>query len=257
MTRLFLRSSTACASQNSQVRGIRASANRIRIRNQNRVESPGSLPGRRQLIGSFVRMAQSIYFRSPLQRFGNASANVFSADVAFELGLLHELRGLFARAAKEQRASRIMQRVREVADGAEPRGVNRGHVPQAQDNDGRQGVDGMENIRELVRRAEEKWPMNPVNNRVVRNILSLQDVHAAVFDVIFRHWTYRGGSRYLANESQRRQHHAYFHGEGQIGHDGQGESQQPDGNVRATELQDLRNLLPIAHVVRHDHQNGG
>ena len=40
--------------------------------------------------------------RSPLYRIGNACADIFRADMAFELGLMHELRGLFAGTAEQQ-----------------------------------------------------------------------------------------------------------------------------------------------------------
>src|SRR6267378_6057414 len=118
-------------------------------------------------------MVQAKDFGRTLQCFTNAAAYIFRADVAFELRLLHQLRGLFARSAEKQGASRSVQRVRQIANGAQAGGVNRGHVPQTKDDDGRQFIDGMENVRELVGRAKKKRAMNAVNNRVVRNVLAL------------------------------------------------------------------------------------
>src|SRR5882724_7300306 len=101
------------------------------------------------------------------------------------------------------------------------------------------------------------WRMseNPVDDRVIRNVLSLENVDAAVFDVVFRYGTDSGCSRNFANKHQRGEHHADFHSKRQIGHNGQRQGQQPHRDVRSAELQDFWNLFPIAHVVGDDHQN--
>src|SRR5207249_96840 len=141
-------------------------------------------------------------------------------DVAFELRLLHQLRGLLARTAEKQRASRGVQRVREIANSAQACGVNRGHVAQTKDNNGRQLVEGMQNVRELIGCAKKEWPMNTVNNRVVRNVLSLKDMDTAVFYIVLGYRAYCGGPRNFANERERGQHHSDFHGKRQVGDDG-------------------------------------
>ena len=61
----------------------------------------------------------AIDFGRTLQRFRNAAANVFRADMAFELRLFHQFRRLFSCAAKQERAPRLMQSVGEVTNGAE------------------------------------------------------------------------------------------------------------------------------------------
>src|SRR5947207_14477684 len=149
----------------------------------------------RVLIG----LAHPIDLRGALQGLRNARADILLADVPLEIGLLHQLRGLFAGAAQKQGASRSLQRVRQVADSAEPGGVDRGHISQAQDNNGWQGVDGMEDVGKLVRGSEKKRSMNPVNNRIVGEVFSLRDVHAAVFDIVFRDGPRRCRSRNAAN----------------------------------------------------------
>src|SRR5216684_1657546 len=103
-----------------------------------------------QFARSLVRVVQAIDFGGALQCFGDTAANVFLADVAFELRLPHQLRGLFACSAEKQRASRGVQRVRQVTNGSQAGSVYSGHVPQTKDNDGWQFVDGMENVSELV-----------------------------------------------------------------------------------------------------------
>src|SRR5258708_26004643 len=68
----------------------------------------------------------AIDLRRALQRFADAAADIFRTNVAFELGLPHQLRGLLACSAEKQGASRIMQRVGQVTNGAQAGGINRG-----------------------------------------------------------------------------------------------------------------------------------
>src|SRR5260370_37249854 len=140
----------------------------------------------------------AIDLRRALQRFADAAADIFRTNVAFELGLPHQLRGLLACSAEKQGASRIMQRVGQVTNGAQAGGINRGHVAQTKDDDGRQFVDGLENVREFVGRAENERAVNAVNNSVVRNILTLHYMHAAVCPVIFSDWAEGRGSGTVA-----------------------------------------------------------
>src|SRR4029077_17112234 len=91
---------------------------------------------RSQLAGRLVRVVPAIDFCGTLQGFRDAPADIFRADVTLKLCLLHELRRLFSSAAEKQRAPRVVKRVREIADGAQAGGVNRGHVSQTKDDDG-------------------------------------------------------------------------------------------------------------------------
>ena len=63
--------------------------------------------------------------------------------------------------------------------------------------------------------------MNAEDRRVVRNVFVLQNVHAAVFDVVVGDLRDGGGRGYAADEEQRRQNHAGFDGDGEIGKYGQ------------------------------------
>src|SRR6267142_6972834 len=158
---------------------------------------------RSQFFHTLARVLPAIDFRSALQRFRNASADILCADMAFEFGLLHQLRWLLSRAAKQQGAPSSMERVGQVANGAEAGSVNGGHVAQPEDHDGRQFLEGEENLREFVGGAEKKWPVNPVDDRVIGNVFSLENVDAAVFYVVFRYGAYGSGSRNFANKHQR------------------------------------------------------
>jgi len=72
---------------------------------------------------------RAIEVPGPLYRIGNAFADIFRADMAFEPGLMHELCGLFAGAAEQKRSAGSLERVCQVADGAKASGVNGSHVP--------------------------------------------------------------------------------------------------------------------------------
>src|SRR5216684_8199777 len=185
-----------------------------------------------QFARSFVRVVLAKDFAGALQCFANTAAYIFRTNVAFELGLLHQLRGLLACSAEKQGASRIVKSVCQITNGAQAGGINRGHVAQTKDDDGGQFVDGLENAREFVGRAKKERAVNAVNDRVLWDILSLQDMHAAVFYVILGDWANGGGSRDFTNESERCQHHSDFHGKREIGHDGQRQCKQPHRDVR-------------------------
>jgi len=110
-------------------------------------------------------------------------------------------------------------------------------------------------LGKLVRGSEKKRSVNPVNNRIVGEVFSLQDVHAAVFDIVFRDADSRGRPRNLANKHQSRQHHPHFHGKGQIGHDGSMSASAARQRCPACSGFKISGISPIAHVVRHNHQN--
>jgi len=132
---------------------------------------------------------------------GNARTNILRADVPFEFRLLHQLSGLFACAAEQKLATRCMNSIRQFANCTEAGGVNCGHVAQTQNHDWRQRIELFQNVRELVRRAEKKWPVYAVHYGVVRNILTLQNMHSAVCDVIARHASDGRRTRDLSDES--------------------------------------------------------
>src|SRR5580704_9018422 len=116
-----------------------------------------------------------IKIRGALEGVSNARADVFRAHMTFEFGLLHELGGLFARATEQERPAGGVQRVGQVADGAKTGGVDGRHVAEAQDYDGRQGIDLAENFREFVGCAEQEWSVDAEDRCVRRDVFSLQD----------------------------------------------------------------------------------
>src|SRR5258708_19942466 len=103
-----------------------------------------------------------------------------------------------------------------VLDGAEASGVDGGDIAQGQDDNGRQGLQRIENVGELVRGAEEKRPVNAEDRGVIRNVLALQDVDAAVFDVIASDARDGRGARDFADEHERGEDHADFDGKGEV-----------------------------------------
>jgi hypothetical protein len=53
----------------------------------------------------FGAVVALVDFRGAAECFADAAANIFRTDMPFEVGLFHQLGGLFARAAKKKRAS--------------------------------------------------------------------------------------------------------------------------------------------------------
>src|SRR5215467_2510737 len=96
--------------------------------------------------------------------FGDAGANVFRANVAFKFGLLHELSGLLACAAEEQVTAGGVEAVREFADSSEAGGIDRGHVAEAENDNGRERLDVVCDFVELVGGAEEKRAVNTIDD---------------------------------------------------------------------------------------------
>jgi hypothetical protein len=68
----------------------------------------------------------------------DARTNIFNAYVAFERGLLHELRRLVPGPAEKQRPAGGVNLIGQVANGAEPGSVDGGHISQAQNDDRRE-----------------------------------------------------------------------------------------------------------------------
>ena len=139
-------------------------------------------------------LALVIDFRRPLQRFRDTRANIFGADVASKFRLGHELRGLFPRAAEQKRTAGLVKLIGKIFYGAEARGIDGRHIAQAEDDDGRQRVQRIDDLRKFIGGSEEKWPVDAKNGRVLRNVLALQDVDAAIFDVIARDSCNRGSA---------------------------------------------------------------
>src|SRR6266849_1196022 len=95
-TRRFPRFWIRCASQNKKGKSAQ------RLSNPVEVGVLCLLLARRQLRGILSRIVPAIDFGGTLQCFANAAADILRTDMAFELGLLHQLRGLFACSAEKQ-----------------------------------------------------------------------------------------------------------------------------------------------------------
>ena len=120
----------------------------------------------------------------PSQCFLHVVANVFASDHVFEFGLPNKLCGLLPGATKNQRPTGGVQFPRHFLQRVQPGRVDRGHVAQPQNHHRRQFMDSLHDHRNFIRRPEQKRPVNAENGGVVRNVLVLQDVHTAIFDVV-------------------------------------------------------------------------
>src|SRR5262249_10418604 len=130
---------------------------------------------------------------------------------------MHELRGLFARTAKQERATCGMNLVGKFLDGAKTGGINSGHVAEPKNNYGGQIVHLSKNPVKLVCSAKKKRTVNAKHCRIGRDVLALKDVNAAVGHVITRHPRDGCGPRNFADEGERRKHHADFNRESKVG----------------------------------------
>ena len=92
----------------------------------------------RNARGRLFRVVSAVYIGCARERFVDAAAYIFRADVAFEFGLLHELRRLFSRATEKQRAAGSVHLIGEIANGAETGSINGGHISQPENDDRRQ-----------------------------------------------------------------------------------------------------------------------
>ena len=101
--------------------------------------------------------------------------------------------------------STVVQAVGQVFNGLQAGGINSGHIAQAKDYHGRQFVNALQEFGELVGGAKQEWPMDADDGGVIGNVLVLQDVDAAVVDVIRGHLGNRGCRGDFADEQQRRE----------------------------------------------------
>ena len=170
---------------------------------------------------------------------------------------MDELGGLFARAAENQRALAGLQIPGNFFQREQSRCIERSHVAQAQNDHWRQLVHVFGHHGNLVRGAKQKRPVNAKNRRVIGDVFILQDVHAAVFDVVVSDLRNRRSCGDTADEQQRGQNHSRLDCNGKVGEYGERERHQPHADVSPGELEQLRNLAPLAHVVGHNHQDSG
>ena len=80
-------------------------------------------------------------------------------------------------------------------------------------------------------------------------------MHAAVFDVFVCYLRDSRSVRHASDEEQRCENHPGFNSYSEIGKHCKPERNQPHADVGFGELEQLRNLAPLAHVVGDDHQD--
>ena len=119
-------------------------------------------------------------FTRTLQGRLDMGEQIFAPDMADEIRLLKQLRGLIARTAEQERPAGFSQAVREYFERVQAGGVDCGHVPQPHDHHRRKRAEVGGRVRELLGSAEEKRPVDAQNGHIPGNLLVLQDVRAAV-----------------------------------------------------------------------------
>jgi hypothetical protein len=114
-------------------------------------------------------------------------------------------------------------------------------------------VHSLHDQRNFICRSKQKRAVNPKNRGVIRNVFILQDMHTPILDVLVG--DLRDGCRicHPANKQLRRQTHASLDRHREVGKHGECEGHEPDADVGLSQLQQLWNLPPLAHVVGYDH----
>src|SRR4051794_12028181 len=69
----------------------------------------------------------------------------------------------------------------------ETRGIDRGHITQPHNHNGRKCVEISGRLPQLLRGSKQKRPVNPKNGNIPGNLLVLQDMRAAIPNIFFRY----------------------------------------------------------------------
>ena len=151
---------------------------------------------------------------SARQRVVDALADVSGAHMFLEFRLMHQKPRLLSRSAKNQASPRFMHHIRQFLERLQSSGIDRRHIPQAQNDDGWQFGKLGNDFIQLIRGAEKKRPMDPKNCHVVGNLLMLENMHVTFSNVFVSYLRDRRRCRHFSYEDKRRQDHAHFDGHG-------------------------------------------
>ena len=187
----------------------------------------------------------------------NVGHDVFAAEAVKEACAAEELGGLLHGTAEDQGAAGVVQALGEGLDGVDAGGVDGGHVAEAQDDDGLEGVDVDGGFDELFCGSPQKRTVDAEQRDVGRNDAALEHVRQAVADVLFGDWGDGGGVCNAVDVEQRGEAEADGDGDGEVGEDGEREGDQPDGDGGEVEAEDGADFVPLAHVVGDDKEDGG
>src|ERR1700730_474410 len=112
------------------------------------------------LLGASRNQVRALLLHLRVQLLGafecirNARTNISGPDMLLKFGLAHQAGGLLARAAKNESSSRIVYDVRQIFEGLQAGGVDRRHVSETKNDDGRQLRKAMDDLFDLVRGPE-------------------------------------------------------------------------------------------------------
>src|SRR5260370_6566411 len=185
----------------------------------------------------------------------HVGADIFRAHYFFELGLMNQAGGLFARYGENEGSIVGVKLTGNFLDGEKSGGIKCSHVAKTQNHHRRQRVQVLSDRVDFVGGAKQKRSVDAEDGGIVRNVLVLEDVHAAVFDVLVGDLGNGWGGGNAADEKKCSEDHAGFNSNGEVGEDGECESDEPDADVGFRELQQLRDLAPLSHVVGDDQEN--
>jgi hypothetical protein len=112
------------------------------------------------------------------------------------------------------------------------RSINGRHIAQAQDNDRRKGIYVYRRVDKLLCCAEQEWSMDAQKRDVCRNDTALKRMRETIANVIIGDRNDSCGFRNAIDIEQRCERQSNPDGDRQIGKDGQGKGDQPDGDGR-------------------------
>src|SRR5271168_2156211 len=150
-----------------------------------------------------------------------------------------------------------MDFVGQALECLETGGVDGGHVAKTEDDDFGQRGDFLANAIEFFAGTEEEGTVNAKDGDVAGQDLVLKNVKLSLYDVLFGDARDGGGQGHFADVDQRGEDHSGFNGDGKICEDGKEQGYQPYSDLHLWKLENDRDLVPFAHVVADNHQDGG
>ncbi len=187
-----------------------------------------------EVFGHFVADSTEVVvdFAGSVEGCLDVREDVVCADVLDEIGLLEKLRGLVAGAAEQQRPAGFRQALAKTSSACRPVASMAVMLRRRRITTARKAVEVRGGFGKFLGGAEEEGPVDAQDGDVRRG-LACPGERAA--------WPSRmyscvtgvdgGGLRDAIDVEERGQRHADFDGDGEIGQNGEGEGDGPDGDV--------------------------
>ena len=210
-----------------------------------------------EVEGEFVADAGEVLldFAGAVEGYLHVGQNIFRANALEKVGSGEELRRLIACAAEQERLAGFVETVRELLERVDTRGIERGHIAKAQDDDIFKLSEMRGGLGKFVGGAEEKRAVDAKDGDMRRNVLVLEDMGLAVAEILARDGSDGSGFSDAIDVEESGQRHAHADGNGEVGEHGERKGGQPNRDIRSRQAQDGADFAPLAHVVSHHKEN--